>query len=135
MSSIKKSSQQSQNSSNSQDVTKSLIVYGVSPELKDDELLADLKKTYSTVQNVTRMYDSFGEALASILVDFESEAQPMKILNIQYILIKGKQYKKFRAYRPLICRRCQNEGHYASECPQQPVTMERCMELLDDHTA
>ncbi|CAM4893896.1 unnamed protein product [Rotaria socialis] len=51
------------------------------------------------------------------------------IIEQGYILIDGKQYPA-RGFWPLICHRCQQEGHYASNCPKTPLTEERFNELI-----
>ncbi|CAF1028683.1 unnamed protein product [Rotaria sordida] len=127
MSSKRQSSQQSQNSSFLP--TRSLVASKVSCDLDEAKLLQDLGHNYIGVEKVFRRYDKDGKPMGFIRIDFKAENVAMKIIDSGYILIDGKQCP-VQSYSPLICHRCQNEGHYASNCPQKPLTEQRAMEIL-----
>ncbi|CAF3219671.1 unnamed protein product [Rotaria socialis] len=134
MSSSSKSSQQSLNtlpfSSNGQQTTRFVIVSKVSLGYDEKTLLHSLGHTYVGVERVSRLYDQDENPTDEIRVDFKTDKETMKILQAQYIFIDGKKYPAHK-YQPLVCHRCQKEGHYASQCPRKPLTEERFHELLE----
>ncbi|CAF2058056.1 unnamed protein product [Rotaria magnacalcarata] len=134
MSSSSKSSQQSLNtlpfSSNGQQTTRSVIASKVSLDYDEKTLLHSLGHTYLGVENVSRLYDQDENPMDEIRVDFKTNKETMKILQAQYIFIDGKKYPA-NGYQPLVCHRCQQEGHYASQCPRKPLTEERFHKLLE----
>ncbi|CAF3299890.1 unnamed protein product [Rotaria socialis] len=119
----------SKSSVSSQDTTRSIIVTKVSLGLDEDTILRSLGHNYVSIDKVSRRYARDGQPIGSIQVDFKSDQQSMKIIEQGYILIDGKQYPA-RGFWPLICHRCQQEGHYASNCPKNPLTEERFNELI-----
>ncbi|CAF3073232.1 unnamed protein product [Rotaria sp. Silwood2] len=131
MSSKQQSARQSQNSSPlpTQKPIRSLVVSKVSFDLDEAKLLRDLGHNYLGVEKVSRLHDKDGKPIASIRIDFKSENFVLKIIDGGSILIDGKKCP-VRPYWPQICHRCQNEGHYASECPQKPLTEQRAMEIF-----
>jgi hypothetical protein len=133
MSSKKQSPRQSQNSSpapqQQQAPTRSLIASKVSFNEDPAKVLNDLSHNYIGVEKISQMHDKDGNPIGAIRIDFTSEKTTMEILNKGYILIDGKQ-RPVRAYRTLICRRCDGEGHRASECPQKPLSEQRLMEIF-----
>jgi hypothetical protein len=133
MSSKQQSSQQSQNASPlpPQPSPKSLIALKVSINENVAKILQDLSHNYVGVEKVSQRHDKNGRPLSSIRIDFKSENCTTEIFNTGYILIDGKR-RPVRPYWPLICRRCRNEGHHASECPQKPLTEQRLMEIFKE---
>ena len=133
MSSKKQSPRQSQNSSPlpPPSTTRSLIVSKISLDGDGAGLLRDLSHNYLGVEKVSQRHDKDGNPLHSIRIDFKSDNFAMKILDQGYIIIDGKRHP-VRAYWPIICRRCKNEGHHVSECPQQPLTEKRLMEIFQE---
>ncbi|CAF2083896.1 unnamed protein product [Rotaria magnacalcarata] len=120
----------SKSSVSSQDTTRSILVTKVSLALDEDTILRSLAHNYVSIEKVSRRYSRDGQPIGSIQVDFKSDQQPMKIIEQGYIFIDGKKHP-VRAYWPLVCHRCQQEGHYASQCPKNPLTEERFNELLE----
>jgi hypothetical protein len=133
MSSKRQSSRPSQNSSpvSEQPPTRSLIASKVFFNENVAKVLQDLSHNYVGVEKVFQMHDKNGQPIGAIRIDFTTEKSATEILNKGYILIDGKQ-RPVRPYRPLICRRCNGEGHRASECPQKPLTEQRLMEIFKE---
>ncbi|CAF4198057.1 unnamed protein product [Rotaria socialis] len=131
MSSRSKSSQQTQNSSyfTSQETTRSIIVSKVSLALDEDAIARSLASDNLSIEKVSRRFDPDRQPIAVIRVDFKSDNEAMQFINQCYIFIDGVKYPA-RGYWPLICRRCQNEGHFASQCPKEALTEERLIELF-----
>ncbi|CAF2083892.1 unnamed protein product [Rotaria magnacalcarata] len=131
MSSTSKPSQQTQNSSyfTSQETTRSILVTKVSLALDENDILRSLAHDNLSIEKVSRRYDPDRQPIPVIRVDFKSDNEAMLFINRRYIFINGVKYPA-RGYWPLICRRCQNEGHFASQCPKQALTEERLIELF-----
>jgi hypothetical protein len=133
MSSKQQSTQQSQNSSTlpPQSSTRSLIASKVSFNEDTERLLRDLAHNYLGVEKVSQLHDKDGQSIGAIRIDFKSDNFTTQILDNGYILIDGKR-RPVRPYWPLICHRCQNEGHRSSECPQKPLTEQRLIEIFKE---
>ena len=132
MSSKQQSPRQSQNSSPlpPQSTTRSLIASKVAFDEVEAKLMQDLAHNHLGVEKVSRLHDRDGKPLGAIRIDFKSDNFAMQILNNGgYVFINGKRHP-VRPYWPLICRRCQNEGHHVSECPQKSLTEQRVKELF-----
>ncbi len=95
------------------------------------KLLEDLSQNYSGVEKVSEFHDKDGKPIGAIRIDFKSNNFTMQILDAGYILIDGKR-RPVRLYWPLTCRRCHNEGHRDSECPQKPLTEQRFIEIFKE---
>jgi hypothetical protein len=133
MSSKQQSPRQSQNSSPlpPQSTTRSLVASKIAFDGNEAKLLQDLQHNYLGVEKISRLHDRDGKPVGAIRVDFKSDSFAMKILDDGHILIDGKRHP-VRPYWPLICRRCHNEGHHVSECPQKPLTEQRVKELFKE---
>lgn len=133
MSSKQQSPRQSKNISPlpMQSSTKSLIASKVSIDEDPTRLLQDLSHNYVGVEKVSQVHDKDGQPIGAIRIDFKSDNFAKQILDQGYILINGKRHP-VRPYWPLMCHRCQNSGHRASECPQKPLTEQRLMELFKE---
>ena len=132
MSSKQQSPRQSQNSSPlpARSATRSLIASKIPFDEDETKLLKDLAHNYMGVEKVSRLHDRDGKPIGAKRIDFKSENVAMKILDEGFILINGKRHP-VRPYWPSVCRRCQNEGHHVSECPQKPLTEQRVKELFN----
>jgi hypothetical protein len=133
MSSKQQSPRQSQNASPlpPKALTRSLIASKVSVNGDTAKLVQDLSHNYLGVEKVFRRHDKNGQPIGAVRIDFTSENFVTQILKDGYILIDGKRCP-VRPFWPVTCRRCQNEGHRASECPQKPLTEQRLMELFKE---
>ncbi|CAF1468264.1 unnamed protein product [Adineta steineri] len=110
---------------------KSLIVSKVSLAYDETWIFDDLNNNYPDVKKVSRNYDQYGNQLGAIRVDFNSEEIVSEILNEGAIYIEDRSYY-VRPYWPLICYRCQNEGHISAQCPKYDVPEWRLDELLQE---
>ncbi len=133
MSSKQQSPRQSHNSSPlpQQSTTRSLIASKISSDEDETKLMKNLAQNYLGVEKISRLHGKDGKPIGAIRIDFKSDNFAMQILDGGYILIDGKR-RPVRPYWPIICRRCNNEGHYASECPQKPLTEQRLMEIFKE---
>lgn len=128
------SSEQDQSSNTSSAVEagpRSLIVSNVLLDADLHGIHEDLDQNYADVENITRMYANDGQALAAIRVDFSSEEAVAEILEENAIYIRNRSHR-VRPYWPRVCRRCQNEGHFAAECPQNFSNARYLRELVDE---
>jgi hypothetical protein len=133
MSSKQQSSRQSQTASPvpPEPSTRSVIASKVSVNENLAKVLQDLAHNYVGVEKVSQLHNEHGQPVGAIRIDFKSDNVTTQILNNGYILIDGKR-RPVRPYWPLICHRCQNEGHRSSECPKKPLTEQRVKELLEE---
>ena len=113
-------------------LTKSLLVSKVPPLLTEAQLLADLRKQASGVDKVTRFFRDDGQPSTQVRVDFQSINVVKSIMEKNYIVIDGKE-RPVRVFYPITCYRCHEEGHRATDCPQQPITEQRLQQLLHEH--
>ena len=126
-----RSSTPSSFSSSSRPPPLSLTVYRVSLARDETWLFNDLSKNYFGVQRVTRNHDEDGNELGSIRVDFDSADVVSDILEHQAIYIKEREHE-IKPFSPLICRRCQYEGHIASQCPENTLSHSRLAIMMNE---
>jgi hypothetical protein len=129
--SSKQQSEQSSTTSSSSLPPRSLIVSNVSLAKDETWLYNDLSHTYPDIKKVSRNHDQDGRELSSIRIDFHSEEIVSEILDEEAIYIEDRPYY-IRPFWPVICYRCQNEGHKAAECPQRSLPESRLAELLHE---
>jgi hypothetical protein len=110
---------------------RSLIVSKVSLAKDEAWLFNDFSQNYPGVKKVSRNHDHDGNELSSIRIDFDSDKVVTKILNENAIFIKDKAHY-IRPYWPLVCYRCENEGHVAAECPQLSLPEWRLAKLIQE---
>lgn len=110
---------------------RSLIVSKVFQAKDETWLFNDLVQNYDGVMKVSRNFDSDGNPLNSIRIDFNSEDVVDEILNSGVIYINNREHF-IRPYWPLICYRCQNEGHRSAECPNYSIPQWRLAQLIED---
>ena len=122
---------QSSNTSSAEVGPRSLIVSNVLLNADLQSIHEDLDQNYAGLEQITRMYANDGQALAAIRVDFDSEEVVAEILAENAIYIRNRSHR-VRAYWPRVCRRCQNEGHFAAECPQNFSNARYLRELVDE---
>lgn len=109
--------------------SKSIVVSKVSTNADANAIIKDLRHNYLGVEQITRLHDKDGKVNTNVRIDFTSIKLASEVLSKGYVLIDGKQCP-VRAHQPLVCHRCHNEGHFASDCPQKPLTEQRLQELL-----
>ena len=109
--------------------TKSIVASKVPTNADPNAIIKDLGHNYLGVEQVTRLHDKDGKVNANVRIDFTSIKLANVALTKGYILIDGKQCP-VRTYQPPTCLRCHIEGHYASNCPQKPLTEQRLQHLF-----
>ena len=114
--------------------SRSLLVERVSLDLFNKGLTQVLQKRYPTLERVTALeYRSTHEDkdhFVNLQLDFKSDVTVKQLLEKNFFLL-GEKRHTIRAFRPLICHRCQEQGHRAAECPQKPLTEQRLRQLCD----
>ena len=109
--------------------TKSIVASKVPTNADANAIIKDLGHNYLGVEQVTRLHDKDGKVNANVRIDFTSIKLANAALTKGYVLIDGKQCP-VRTYQPPTCLRCHIEGHYASNCPQKPLTEQRLQHLF-----
>ena len=112
------------------------MVYQVAVDLYQKGLEQELRKRFPALERVTPFEyktdkEKEKDLFVNLRLDFTSDAVVRELLEKNFFLLNNKRHT-IRLTRPLICHRCEQEGHRAVECPQRPVTEQRLRELCDE---
>ena len=114
-----------------QSPAKSILVYGVSADRDVNLLFNTINNTNKSVKRVLRNYDQSDNEMNSIRVDFNSEDVVARIL-LKNKFVIGKREHSVQPFWPLICHRCNEEGHIARECPTNTAFQWRLQAIVDE---
>ena len=113
---------------------RSVIASKVPLNCNPSKILIDLQQNYMGVEKVSRQHNKDKQPISDIRIDFRSEKFTKEVLDKGYVLVDG-QRRPVRPYWTPVCHRCRSEGHYASECPQKPITEQRLTALFAQQQA
>jgi len=101
----------------------SLVVLGVPAQWSLTEFEDDIKKQYSTIIKVERLYVKGGVPISKVRIDFSSNQEVINILKSKRLLLDDENTSfAIQSYAPPIkvlrCFNCQQyNDHVAAQCP------------------